>query len=129
VHPDPHGRNGCDGYRELTTQGFPEADGRWMVSNDGGTRGAWDPVWDDDGRELFYRRGNSVMSVSVTPGAGFAFGTPRALFGVIVKSGAGGGFAVTDKGQRILSNELPPADPSKSGARLIQNWSTALAER
>jgi Tol biopolymer transport system component len=117
------------GKDEIYVQGFPEADGRWMVSNDGGARGAYTPVWGDDGRELFYRRGNSVLAIPVTPGAGFAFGTPRTLFGLISKSGAGSALVITDKGQRILCNELPPADPSKSGARLIQNWSTALATR
>jgi Tol biopolymer transport system component len=117
------------GKDEIYVQGFPEADGRWMVSNDGGARGAYTPVWGDDGRELFYRRGNSVLAIPVTPGVGFAFGTPRTLFGLMSKSGAGSALVITDKGQRILCNELPPADPSKSGARLIQNWSTALATR
>jgi Tol biopolymer transport system component len=117
------------GKSEIYVQGFPEADGRWMVSNDGGARGARRPTWGDDGRELFYVRGNSVMAIPVTPGEGFAFGTPRTLFGVILKSGIAANLAVTDKGQRILTNELPPADPSMSGARLIQNWSTALAAR
>ena len=113
------------GTNEIYVQGFPEADGRWMVSNDGGARGAYTPVWGDDGRELFYKRGNSVLSIPVTPGVGFAFGTPRTLFGLISKSGTGSRLVVSDQGQRILCNELPPADPSMSGARLIQNWSTA----
>jgi Tol biopolymer transport system component len=117
------------GKNEVYVQGFPQADGRWMVSNDGGARGAYTPVWGDDGRELFYKRGNSVLAIPLTPGAGFAFGTPRPIFDLIVKSGAGSRLVVTDDGQRILCNELPPADPSKSGARLIQNWSTALAVR
>ena len=117
------------GKSEIYVQGFPKADGRWMVSNDEGARGAYTPVWGDDGRELFYRRGNSVLAIPVTPGVGFAFGTPRTLFGLISKSGAGSALVITDKGQHILCNELPPADPSKSGARLIQNWSTALATR
>ena len=70
-----------------------------------------------------------VLAIPVTPGDKFAFGTPRILFAVNFKSGQGAGFLVTDKGQRILTNELPQADPSQSGARLIQNWSTALAVR
>jgi Tol biopolymer transport system component len=117
------------GMNEIYVQGFPDADGRWMVSNDGGARGAYAPVWGDDGRELFYKRGNSVLAIPITPGAGFAFGTPRPLFDLIVKSGAGSRLVITDRGQRILCNELPPADSSRSGARLIQNWSTALAPR
>ena len=114
------------GKSEIYVQGFPEADGRWMISNDGGGRGAYAPVWGDDGRELFYKRGNSVLAIPVTPGAGFSFGTPQTLFDLIVKSGVGSSLVITDKGQRILCNELPPADPSKLGARLIQNWSSTL---
>jgi hypothetical protein len=30
------------------------------------------------------------------------------------------------RGGMILTNELPPADQSKVGALLIQNWSAAL---
>ncbi|MHC4815994.1 MAG: TolB family protein, partial [Planctomycetota bacterium] len=114
------------GTNEVYVQAFPDADGRWMVSNDGGVRGAYTPVWGDDGRELFYKRGNSVLSIPVTPGAGFAFGTPRTLFGLISKSGTGSRLVIRDNGQRILCNELPPADPTMSGARLIQNWSPTL---
>jgi len=87
------------------------------------------PDFGDDGRELFYGRGNDVLAIPVTPGAGFAFGTPRTLFAVNFKAGQGAGFLVTDKGQRILTNELPQADPGQSGARLIQHWSTAVAAR
>jgi len=114
------------GADEVYVQAFPESEGRWVVSNDGGTRGAFTPVWGDDGRELFYRRGNSVLALPVTSGAGLAFGTPRRLFGLISRSGEGSALVVTDNGQRILCNELPPTAPGESGARLIQNWSTAL---
>jgi hypothetical protein len=34
-----------------------------MVSSDGGARGAATPVWRDDGRELYYERGSSVLAV------------------------------------------------------------------
>jgi len=114
------------GKSEIYVQRFPEGDERQLVSNDGGAQGANQPIWSDDGSELFYQRSNSVIAVPVRPGPGFNVGSPQALFGVTIKSGVSAGFVVTDSGQRILLNELPPADPSKSGARLIQNWSTSL---
>ena len=116
------------GNSEVFVERFPEADGRWTVSNDGGASGAYRAIWSDDGRELFYQRGNTVMAVPVMPGADFSFGSPKSLFSVNVKSGFGEAMVVTDGGQRLLINELPPTDPSKAGARLIQNWSAALAE-
>ncbi len=117
------------GQSEIYVQGFPKADGRWMVSNDGGSRSASSVVWGDDGRELFYRRGNAVMALPVTLSAGFAFGTPEKIFNLITKSGGGSSLVITNQGQRILCNELPPADPARSGARLIQNWSTTLKRK
>jgi hypothetical protein len=117
------------GTAEVYVQAYPEAGGRWMVSSDGGVRGAYRPVWRGDGRELFYERGRSVMAVAVTRGAAISFGKPKPLFRVNVKSGQGAGLVVADNGQRLLTNELPPADSGKSGARLIQNWSGELAGR
>jgi len=122
-------RSNESGKTEIYVQRFPVPDGRWMVSNDDGASEADQPVWSDDGRELFYQRGNSVFAIPATQTAGFAFGTPRALFRVNVKSGVGATLLVADHGRRILCNELPPADPSMAGARLIQNWSTMLAAR
>jgi len=115
------------GRNEIYVQRFPEADGRWMVSSDGGAMGANRPIWREDGREIFYERGAAVISVAVTPGKGFSFGTPQVLFGVNLKSGFGGGLVVRDGGERILTNEFPPVDPSKAGARLIQGWAGGLA--
>jgi Tol biopolymer transport system component len=114
------------GKSEVYVQTFPEAGGRWMVSSDGGARAATRPVWRDDGRELYYERGSSVLAVSVTPGAGFSFGTPQNLLRVNIRVGQGAGIAVTDNGQRILINELPPVDPANAGARLILNWSAGV---
>ena len=117
------------GKREIYVQTFPDAEGRWMVSSDGGARGASRPVWRDDTRELYYERGSVVLAVPVTPGTGFSFGTPQILLSVNIRAGQGGGIVATDNGQRILINELPPVDPANAGARLIQNWSQAVGGR
>jgi len=114
------------GKVEVYVQSFPEAGGRWMVSNEAGTGPASRPVWRSDGRELFYLRGNSLVSVPVSTESGFSFGEPRVLFGVSV-TGSGGYYAVSRDGQRILTVELPPTNQDKIGARLIQNWVAALA--
>jgi dipeptidyl aminopeptidase/acylaminoacyl peptidase len=114
------------GRSEIYVQRFPEGDERQLVSNDGGSQGAYQAVWSDDGSELFYQRNSMVMAVPVKQGPGFSVGSPKTLFGVTVKSGPSAGIVITNSGQRVLLNELPPADPSKSGARLIQNWSKSL---
>jgi eukaryotic-like serine/threonine-protein kinase len=51
--------------------------GRFQVSSDGGN----EPRWAPNGRELFYRTGQSeMMSVPVTVGDRFTSGTPVVLF-------------------------------------------------
>jgi serine/threonine protein kinase len=67
------------GQHEIYVRPFPEVDkGRWKVSTDGGDS----PLWNPNGRELFYRSGDAVMAVSVQPDADFRFetGTPKSLF-------------------------------------------------
>ncbi len=79
-----------------------------------------------DTGELFYLRGASIVAVPVNLEDGFSFGEPQTLFGVSVTTGSGY-YAVSGDGQRILTNEIPPTDQDKIGARLIQNWTASLA--
>jgi serine/threonine protein kinase/Tol biopolymer transport system component len=113
------------GKAEIYVQPFPASGGRWMISNDGAPGRASVPSWRADSRELFYMRGAEIIAVSVMGDAGFSFGTPEALFGVSVTSSKVK-FSVSTDGQQILTNELPPTDQSRIGARLILNWSSAL---
>ena len=84
------------GKAQIYVQSYPSAGGRWMVSND------------------------------PAPGhATFSIGTPKTLFSVSLTS-ASAEYAVSKNGQQILTNELPPADQSRIGARLIVNWTSAL---
>jgi len=111
------------GSGEVYVQSFPEPEGRWMVSNGGGL----EPVWRSDSRELYYLSGGMVMAAPISAGANFSSGTPTTLFNVVIKSTTGSSYAVSEDGSRFLVNELPPVDPSKVGARLIQNWVAAAA--
>ncbi len=97
-----------------------------MVSADAAVGSVTQPAWRSDGREIFYLRGSSIVAVPVKGEAGFSFGEPKTLFTVSVTT-SNGDFTMSNDGQRILANELPPTDPSKVGARLIQNWVTKLS--
>jgi serine/threonine-protein kinase len=65
------------GRSEVYVRPFPNTnDGKWLVSTDGG----WEPVWAHSGRELFYRGGQTLMSVEVLQGPTFVPGERRVLF-------------------------------------------------
>jgi serine/threonine-protein kinase len=55
---------------------FPEIMGKRQVSTDGGN----EPIWSPDGKELFYRKGDSVMAVEVQTEPSFKRGNPVVLF-------------------------------------------------
>ena len=49
------------GRYEIYVQPYPGPGGKWQISTEGGT----EPVWNPNGRELFYRSGNKMMAVDV----------------------------------------------------------------
>lgn len=64
------------GRDDVYVQPYPGPGPKWIVSTDGGI----DPVWSKDGRELFYRRGDELMAVSVTAAREFSASRPTRLF-------------------------------------------------
>jgi serine/threonine-protein kinase len=96
------------GRPEVYIKAFPGPGAKVQVSNAGGI----DPVWRRDGRELFYRNGDRMMAVTVTPGDAFVGGRPVELWrgpyspGMSTSCGAPGltssNYDVTPDGQRFL---------------------------
>ncbi len=66
------------GQANIFVRPFPdiEGGGRWQASNGDGSN----PLWSPNGKELFYRNGDSVMSVTVETEPSLSFGTPEILF-------------------------------------------------
>ena len=65
------------GKWEIYVTSFPDARGKWQISNGGGTQ----PLWRGDGHELFYlSTDDKIMGVPVKTGANFDPGTPAMLF-------------------------------------------------
>ena len=63
------------GRAEVYVQPFPGPGPKIPISNNGGVQ----PMWSRDGRELFYREGDSMMAVPVTLNP-FRASVPRKLF-------------------------------------------------
>ena len=64
------------GREEIYVQPYPGPGGKSQISTDGGT----EPVWNPNGRELFYRNGNKMMAVDIATQPVFAAGRPILLF-------------------------------------------------
>jgi serine/threonine-protein kinase len=63
------------GKNEVYVSAFPQHEGKWQISNGGGT-GA---IWSRDGKELFYLNGTSLMVVDVRTATAFDYTVPRKL--------------------------------------------------
>jgi Tol biopolymer transport system component len=113
---------------EIYVVPFPEVNkGKWQVSTGGGT----DPLWSHDGRELFYRNGNSVFAVDVQTEPTFKVGNPRLLFQKAYSSGIGHIWDLSPDGKRFLM--MKEADTAAAGAprkiNVVLNWFEELKQR
>jgi serine/threonine-protein kinase len=61
------------GKFEVYVVGFPKRQGKWQISNGGGTGGGFSR----DGKELYYENAGALMMVDVHAGTTFDFSVPR----------------------------------------------------
>jgi serine/threonine protein kinase/Tol biopolymer transport system component len=89
------------GRFEVYIRPYPALDRKWPVSTGGGTA----PIWNRNGRELFYRNGAKMISVAVSPESDLLFSTPTVLFERPYSYGTGvtvANYDVSADGQRFL---------------------------
>ena len=110
------------GQFEVYVRPFGRAGGIETVSTNGGN----DPVWSQDGSELFYFEGNSLMSVAVsTASPTFTMGTPTKLFeGEFTPT-----YDVTPDGQRFIMIERVKSETITRQINIVLNWFEELTER
>ena len=110
------------GQFEVFVRGLGDGEQRAQVSPGGGTH----TVWSRNGRELFYRKGNQMLVVSVDAGAHLALAPPRLLFEQRYDFGTAQtipNYDVSVDGQRFLMVK----DDSGSGRiNVVLNWAEEL---
>jgi Tol biopolymer transport system component len=115
------------GRDEVFVVPFPPTGEQWQVSTGGGVQ----PLWRDDGRELFYLdpTGN-LMSVEVTASRTFAHRSPRVLFrtGIVEPNSSIDDYAVTADGRRFLF-KLPAATNTEPQLKMILDWPALLEKQ
>ncbi len=83
------------------------------------------PVWNPNGRELFYRSGDRMMAVAVETEGDLVIGRPATLFERRF-SPWDAHFAVTPDGQRFIAFDRSVAEPAPTHLVLVQNFSEEL---
>jgi Tol biopolymer transport system component len=109
----------ASGRREVYVTPYPEQGSRWQVSTDGGTH----PLWNPNGRELFYRNGDKIMAVTISESPHFTASKPLLLFEGAFAYGAGTtipNFSVTRDGQNFVMVRVPPGQEAR--IHVVVNW-------
>ncbi len=115
------------GRGEIYVQPYPGPGGKWQISTDGGA----EPVWNHNGRELFYRQENKTMAVEVTTRPSFSAGKPRMLFEApyVWTAAHLPNYDVSQDGQRFLMLKESEQQQASSQINIVLNWFEELKQK
>jgi len=115
------------GRSEIYVQPYPGPGGKSQVSRDGGT----EPVWNRNGRELFYRSGNKMMAVEITTQPNIALGNPRVLFErqYVLATVPISNYDVSPDGRRFLMVKGDEQSTTATQINVVLNWFEELKRR
>jgi Tol biopolymer transport system component/tRNA A-37 threonylcarbamoyl transferase component Bud32 len=113
------------GRYEVYVRPFPEGEGKWQVSSNGGCG----LRWSKDGRELFYVHRNTLTAVSVATAPSFSVGTAKSLFEHRSLSRVWPNYDVSANGQRfVLVEALRTEGDEPPSIQVVQNWFAEFRE-
>jgi len=112
------------GRYEIYVVPYPGPGGKWQISTEGGR----EPAWNRNGRELFYREGDKMMSVEINTQSGFSAGTPKPLFEGHYQTltASTPNYDISADGQRFLM--LQAAEQSAQ-INVVLNWFEELKQK
>ncbi len=116
------------GQSEIYVQPYPGPGGKWQISTEGGK----EPVWNRNGRELFYRTSDKMMAVEITTQPNFSVGKPQMLFEgrYLPTPVTSPNYDVSPDGQRFLM--LKPAEQAQAAPtqiNVVLNWFEELKQK
>ncbi len=110
------------GRSEVCVVAFPSLDGKWQVSDAGGSQ----PRWRRDGAELFYLAADrALMAVGIKTAAGFEKDKPERLFDTRARYTGYRAYDVAPDGQRFLINTVL-AEGDSPPLTVVLGWPDAL---
>jgi hypothetical protein len=110
------------GQDEVYVQDFPQLTARWQISHSGGLN----PMWTDDGRALYYRRGATLYRVPVERTAtALSFGLATEVFASLpAVKGDHRAYALLPSGDALV---LKGPTRDRGGLlNLFQNWTATI---
>ena len=116
------------GRFEIYVQPYPGPGEKWQISTEGGT----EPVWNPNGRELFFRNGDKMMAADVTTQPSFSAGKPRMLFEEQFEPAPATfpNYDVSPDGQRFLMLKLvEQAEAAPTQINVVLNWFEELKQK
>jgi serine/threonine protein kinase/Tol biopolymer transport system component len=116
------------GRREIYVRAYPGPGGKWQISTEGGT----EPVWNPNGRELFYRSGDKMMAVDIAMQPSLSVGKPNMLFEgpYLPTTGTVPNYDVSPDGQRFLMVKPPEqAGVAPTQINVVLNWFEELKQK
>ncbi len=120
--------SGESGQLEVYVRPFPDGNGRWQISVDGGAQ----PGWRGDGAELYYVEDTALMATTVSTERGFTLTQPQKLFETadLLSNTARSTYDVSADGQRFLMITPVPDDGSAPPTvRVVQSWAEEFRDR
>jgi serine/threonine protein kinase len=110
------------GREEVYVTHFPSGEGRWQVSQNGGTF----PNWRGDSQEIWYAgTGGYLYTASVnTKSSEFELGAPQTMFQFSYLTPVGTPYDVSPDGQRVILSTFPEIVPTP--LVLVTNWAAEI---
>jgi serine/threonine-protein kinase len=114
------------GRDEIYVQPFPGPGSKELISVGGGT----EPLWSRDGRQLLYRNGDKMMSVTTTLAPKFHPSKPEVVFERPYWAFDNyPGYAVTADGRRFVMIKEDDQITSANVINVVLNWTSELKQR
>src|SRR5262249_50104110 len=105
---------------------FPGPGRKLQISTEGGVQ----PLWAQNGRELFYRNGDKMMVTAVETTPMFAASKPKLLFRghyeADIMFNFERGYDVSPDGQRFLMMKGTEQEAAPAQLNVVLNWSDEL---
>ena len=115
------------GRFEIYVRRFPGPGEKWPISTEGGN----EPVWRRDGRQLFYRAGDTMMVVDIQSTPSFSAGRPRKLFDRVYERSIAlwPNYDAAPDGERLLMVRRGSQPPPATHVNVVLNWLDELRQR